>query len=191
MVPGNDGIRPDSLSSRAWILRKLTLKTSARIRKVASSHQSNPLLANDWCRFLLVVFLERLQSYPALPASHVESLGKLYHLSSTSNAEIRLRFYEVALLDPKSETAKVFAYDALKWAVGDDGTGILKGRMKFCRPIFRSASKVDHDAAVKTFLESKTSFHPIAQKLIEKVRVVTGPEGFVLMCADIQDLGLV
>ncbi|KIP01983.1 hypothetical protein PHLGIDRAFT_112533 [Phlebiopsis gigantea 11061_1 CR5-6] len=115
-----------------------------------------------------VVFLERLQSYPPLPASHVESLGKLYHLSDTSNAEIRLRFYEVALLDTQSETAKVFAYDALKWVVGEDGTGIIKGRMKFCRPIFRTANKVDHSAAVKTFSSSKTSFHPIAQKLIEK-----------------------
>lgn len=136
-----------------------------------------------------VVFLERLQSYPVLPASHVDLLGKLYHLSDTSNAEIRLRFYEVALLEPSSETAKAFAYDALKWVVGDDGTGIIKGRMKFCRPIFRSASKVDQDAAVKTFTAHKKSFHPIAQKLIEKVCPLALSWHFA-DAAVFQDLGL-
>ena len=115
--------------------------------------------------------MERLQSYPALPTSHVEHLGKLYHLSNTPNAEIRQRFYEVALLDASSETAKEFTPGALAWVTGEDGTGIIKGRMKFCRPIFRSASKVDKEAAVSAYLRNKTSFHPIAQKLIEKVRV--------------------
>ncbi len=43
--------------------------------------------------------------------------------------------------------------------------------MKFCRPVFRAASKVDKELAKKTFVKNKTSFHPIAQKLIEKVCV--------------------
>lgn len=55
----------------------------------------------------------------------------------SSNAEIRLRFYEVALLDPLTLAAKRFASEAAKWVVGDDGTGVVKGRMKFCRPVFR------------------------------------------------------
>ena len=41
--------------------------------------------------------------------------------------------------------------------------------MKFCRPIFEKTGKVDHALAVKTFREYQTSYHPIAQKLIEKV----------------------
>ena len=105
-------------------------------------------------------------------ASHVAHLGQLYHLSDTANAEIRLRFYEVALLDTSSESAKVFAHDALKWVVGDDGTGIIKGRMKFCRPIFQETGKVDHELAVKMFRKYQKSYHPIAQKLIEKVSLV-------------------
>lgn len=98
-------------------------------------------------------------------------MGKLYHLSDTTNAEIRLRFYELALLDPTTSTAKQYVSEAVKWAVGDDGTGIIKGRMKFCRPIFRAANKVDHTLCVEAFRKHKTSFHPIAQKLIEKVRL--------------------
>ncbi|KAI0075897.1 hypothetical protein K474DRAFT_1663655 [Panus rudis PR-1116 ss-1] len=114
------------------------------------------------------VFLERLQEYTPLPSSHVTHLGKLYKISGTPNAEIRWRFYEVALLDPSTPAAHDFANEAAKWVVGEDGTGILKGRMKYCRPLFRAVNKVDKELARKTFLEHKLSFHPIAQKLIEK-----------------------
>jgi leukotriene-A4 hydrolase len=113
--------------------------------------------------------LERLQSYPVLPSPHISHLGSLYRLSSSSNAEIRLRFYEVALADPKSIAAKSFAPEAAKWIVGDDGTGVVKGRMKFCRPVFRAVHKVDPILSVSVFSKSKDAFHPIARKLIEKV----------------------
>jgi len=116
----------------------------------------------------IIVFLERLQSYPALPSSHISYLGKLYHLSTIPNAEIRLRFYMVALVDPSSPAAKSFAPEAANWVVGDDDTGVVKGRMKFCRPIFRAVYKVDQRLSVAVFSKSKDAFHPIARKLIEK-----------------------
>lgn len=116
-----------------------------------------------------VVFLERLQSYDALPPAHIAHLGNLYGVASTPNAEVRQRFYEVALQDPTTGGAKAFAEDAAKWVVGNDATGVIKGRMKFCRPTFRGVAKVNKDLAVKTFAAHKMEFHPIAQKLIEKV----------------------
>ncbi|XP_006454850.1 hypothetical protein AGABI2DRAFT_198496 [Agaricus bisporus var. bisporus H97] len=116
----------------------------------------------------IVVFLEKLQSYSPLPSDLILHLGRLYGVSSTSNAEIRLRFYGVALQDASSPAAQHFAVEAAKWVIGDDGTGIIKGRMKFCRPTFRSISKVNHDVAVETFMKAKNYFHPIARKLIEK-----------------------
>ena len=124
----------------------------------------------------IVVFLERLQSYPALPSTHIFHLGQLYHLSTSPNAEIRLRFYEVALADPSLAAAKSFAIEAAKWVVGDDGTGVVKGRMKFCRPTFKAIHKVDATLSVVTFSKSKDAFHPIARKLIEKVSLhdITG-----------------
>lgn len=117
----------------------------------------------------IVVFLERLQSYPQLPVQHVTHISKLYGLSATPNAEIRLRFYELALTDPKSPSAKAFASEAANWVVGDDGSGAIKGRMKFCRPIFRAVGRVDKELAVRVFTGKKDAFHPIAKKLIEKV----------------------
>lgn len=155
-----------SLSSNSKPPMSKNLTPTKRVRLASRPHSD---LANA-CLPRIVVFLEKLHSYPALPTAHIVHLGTLYRLADTPNAEIRLRFYELALLDPATDTARQYAPEALKWAVGDDGTGIIKGRMKFCRPIFRAASKVDHALAKKTFLQFKTSFHPIAQKLIEKVR---------------------
>lgn len=119
---------------------------------------------------LAVVFLQTLQSYPALPLAHVNTLARVYSFASASNAEIRLRFYEVALQDPASEAACAYTPDALKWVVGTDGSGVVKGRMKFCRPVFQLAGKVDLDLARKTFKAHQSAFHPIAAKMIEKVR---------------------
>ena len=114
------------------------------------------------------VFLERLQALPPLPASHVAHLGALYKVADTSNAEIRFRFYELALRD-SSSAPEHLARDAARWVVGDDGSGVIKGRAKFCRPVFRSIAKIDKDLAVKYFEKHKAEFHPIARKLIEKV----------------------
>ena len=60
----------------------------------------------------------------------------------------------------------------MQWVVGEDGSDIVKGRMKFCRPVFQDASKVDKQMAIKSFKAHKSSFHPIAAKMIEKVSVL-------------------
>lgn len=119
-----------------------------------------------------VAFLDQLRSYPPLPSPQVLQLGKLYALSETSNAELRLRFYLIALSDPSSQAAKSIAPDAAKWVVGDDGSGVVKGRMKFCRPTFKAVYNVDQDLAISTFSRFKDNFHPIAKKLIEKVWII-------------------
>lgn len=116
-----------------------------------------------------MVFLERLQSYPPLPSDLILYLGSLYNLSTTSNAEIRLRFYEVALVDPSSAAAKMLADEAAKWVIGDDGSGVVKGRMKFCRPVLKAVAKVDKALAIENWEKAKMAFHPIARKLIDLV----------------------
>jgi len=115
-----------------------------------------------------MLLLEQLQDYPPFPSAHKRHLGELYGFSTTGNAEIRFRFYEFALLDPSSSAAKEFAKDAALWVTGNDGTGLIKGRGKFSRPVFRSINKVDKDLAVSTFNKSKKAFHPIVRKMIEK-----------------------
>jgi len=116
----------------------------------------------------IIVFLQRLQIYAQLPLAHFIHLNELYQFSTTPNAEIRMSFYELALRDHTSRIAKVFASEATNWVVGEDGTGVIKGRMKFCRPVFRAVYKVDGDLAVSAFRRKRDAFHPIARKLIEK-----------------------
>jgi leukotriene-A4 hydrolase len=122
---------------------------------------------------LVVLLLEQLQDYPPFPSAHKSHLGEIYGFSTTGNAEIRFRFYVFALLNPSSPAAKEFAQEAARWVTGNDGTGLIKGRGKFSRPIFRSINKVDKDLAVTTFNKSKKAFHPIVRKMIEKVRLAS------------------
>lgn len=110
------------------------------------------------------VFLERLEDYSEpLPAGHLFHFDQLYSFSTTPSTEIRFRFYNIVL---KSEAATYFVQDAANWVIGMDGTGVIKGRMKFCRPVFRAIYKVDPDLARSTFSQARTQFHPIAQNLI-------------------------
>ncbi|KAF9463241.1 hypothetical protein BDZ94DRAFT_1259460 [Collybia nuda] len=118
--------------------------------------------------YQIIVFLEHLQTFPQLPLQHVKRLGSLYRVAKTSNAELRFRFYEIALKDPASPSAKAFVTEVAKWIIGDDGTCIIKGRMKFCRPMFRAVTRVNQGIAVDAFKIAQERFHPIVRKMIEK-----------------------
>ncbi|KIJ64025.1 hypothetical protein HYDPIDRAFT_133351 [Hydnomerulius pinastri MD-312] len=113
------------------------------------------------------VFLERLESYAALPSSHLIHFDELYKFSQTENSELRMRFYLVILKDPASPAAKQYVEQVADWIIGKD-SGVIQGRMKFCRPAFRAVNAVDPEKAVAAFKSARTAFHPIAQKLIEK-----------------------
>ncbi|QRV76953.1 leukotriene-A4 hydrolase [Ceratobasidium sp. AG-Ba] len=118
-----------------------------------------------------VVFLERLQGLPPLPASHISRLGEAYSLDTTMNAEIRLRWYALALSAQAPAPAE-WATRAAEWIVGsgngvDAGKGV-KGRMKFCRPTFRAVNKVVPALAKSTFEAHSGEFHPIARRMIAK-----------------------
>ncbi|PVF96254.1 hypothetical protein CPB86DRAFT_762462 [Serendipita vermifera] len=115
-----------------------------------------------WNTNQLIVFLEKLESLTPLPASHIHALADTYKFNSTRNAEVGLRWFELTLVSP---AAKDFVQSAADWVVDPEA---LKGRMKFCRPVFRLINKVDAELAVKTFEKNKLSFHPIARKLIAK-----------------------
>ena len=70
---------------------------------------------------------------------------------------------------PPSLLPALFAAPAARWVTGTDGTGVLRGRMKFCRPTFRAVARADRPLAVEVFTANKVAFHPIARRLIEKV----------------------
>ncbi|KAG8836286.1 hypothetical protein FRC17_007436 [Serendipita sp. 399] len=138
---------------------------AAKWDKSRSEDASKLFRASDvegWNTNQLIVFLEKLETLEPLPSSHVHALTNLYGFNTTKNAEVGLRWFEVALISP---AAKDFAQSAADWVV--DPTS-LKGRMKFCRPLFKALYKVDPNLAVKTFEANKTAFHPIARRMIAK-----------------------
>ena len=116
-----------------------------------------------------MAFLEKLQTYQTLPSDHILYLGQIYHLSSSPNPEIRFRYYEVVFQDSSSIAAEKLVYAAILWVIGEDGSGNIKGRMKFCRPILQTCSKVERKLVLDNWKQAKPLFHPIAQKLIDKV----------------------
>ncbi|KAG8893506.1 hypothetical protein FRC01_013548 [Tulasnella sp. 417] len=119
----------------------------------------------------IVVFLETLQSLsPPLPDSHLRYMSETYSsFNTTGNAEIRSRWYGLILQSEDADLAREFAEPAAKWVVGTEkGSTGLKGRMKFCRPGFKSIHKVNGDLAIEYFEANKQYFHPIAAKLISK-----------------------
>jgi len=115
----------------------------------------------------IIVYLDRLATLQPLPHTHLLHLDSLYRFSHTLNGELRLRFYLLALSSP-SPGPETYALGALKWVCGDDGTGTIKGRMKFCRPLFKAVSQVDAAMAKYMFYKFGDSFHPIAKKMIQK-----------------------
>lgn len=125
-----------------------------------------PFASSDLANFnsnQKLAFLERVDSFSALPAGHVRALDTLYGFGTTDNSELRSRFYAIALGGP---AASYFAPQAAEWVV-DKRTGI-KGRMKFCRPLFRALHGVDAKLATETWKAHASAFHPIARRLIEK-----------------------
>ncbi|KAF9040606.1 leukotriene-A4 hydrolase [Panaeolus papilionaceus] len=129
----------------------------------------------------IVVFLERLQSFKPLPDALLSAFKATYdHLATTPNAEIRLRYYQVALADRKSSFAKEEGPEAVKWVTGEDGTGVIKGRMKFCRPTLKIANDVDglSDYVKEVWGRKRGEFHPIARRLVDKARMIYQDIGY-------------
>lgn len=71
--------------------------------------------------YQLVVFLERMQSMPKYPVSTLRALDKIYKLDSSTNGEVRLRWYGLVL-----PVGAEYAQSAASWVSG-------QGRMKMCR----------------------------------------------------------
>jgi len=104
-----------------------------------------------------VVFLETLESYDSLPPKYLREMNKCYGFDDTENAEIRLRWYNVALAGDGED----FKESAAKWVV-------TVGRMKMCRPITSKLFACDEKLAVKTFLAAEAFYHPIAAAQLRK-----------------------
>lgn len=144
-----------SLADAAFVLSARWIEC----RDASSKELESSFHANDIKHFnsnQKVVFLEKLQSYLAFKESVPKAIAKVYGFDKAQNAEIRFRFYILAL-----NSGKTYTKPAAQWVS-------RQGRMKFCRPLFRSLNKVDSSLAVKTFKDNESFYHPIAAKQIRR-----------------------
>jgi leukotriene-A4 hydrolase len=96
-----------------------------------------------------------------LDAAVLDLMMDLYQFAATKNAEIRFRFYTLALRSkyvPILPYVKVFLFE--------------QGRMKFVRPLFRDLVKSSIPGgpvlAKHLFDQNKNMYHPICRKMLAK-----------------------
>ncbi|EJT51631.1 leukotriene-A(4) hydrolase [Trichosporon asahii var. asahii CBS 2479] len=105
----------------------------AAAAKKGDLSQFKPEDVKDFDSTQKCVMLDHLYELgPKYQPEVAEKLDEIYGFNQTQNAEIKLRFYKIAL---KSD-----------WV-------ITKGRMKFCRPIFKLLNEQNPELAKKVFKE--------------------------------------
>eukprot|EP01128_Nolandella_sp_AFSM9_P008971 TRINITY_DN5613_c0_g1_i1.p1 TRINITY_DN5613_c0_g1~~TRINITY_DN5613_c0_g1_i1.p1 ORF type:complete len:611 (+),score=199.03 TRINITY_DN5613_c0_g1_i1:354-2186(+) len=115
---------------------------------------------DGWKSLQIQVFLDRLrEAKEPLTKEAVAALDSVYSFSSSSNMEMKFRFFLIAI---RSEYAP--ALDAAVAFV----TSI--GRMKYVRPLYRAlfASEIGKAVAVETFKEKRGVYHSICSNMVAK-----------------------
>lgn len=92
-----------------------------------------------------------------LSLSTIASMKEMYHMQKSKNSEVLFRFCMLAVEAGDSSILPV----VVRFITS-------QGRMKFVRPLYRALfnSKMGKDIAVKTFLQHKDFYHPIATKML-------------------------
>lgn len=114
----------------------------------------------DWSSAQMVCFLDALQvgtEGTALRISTLQALDELYNLAGTKNAEILMRYCELAI---PAEDASILPV-TIRFIT-------TQGRMKFVRPLYKLLykSEMGRDLAVATFLQHRDFYHPICAKMV-------------------------
>ena len=148
--------KPDFDDSMVRICYALAEKWHSR---KSSAFTPSPRDIHGWTANQSVVFLEKLQSYPAPPLAKedVKTMGEVYGFANSSNVELVARFFGVGLMSKETSV-----YEPTGELLG------TVGRMKFVRPLYRLLAKCDRDYAVKVFERNKAFYHPICRAMVEK-----------------------
>jgi hypothetical protein len=103
--------------------------------------------------------LDKILDAEVVPVSTIEKMDSLYKFTSSKNAEIRFRWYQLGL---KLNWEPVVA-PTLDFITS-------QGRMKFVRPLYRALYKstVGKERAIETFKKHRDSYHAICAKLVAK-----------------------
>jgi len=106
------------------------------------------------------VFLNELgKEASKLSVDKLRKMDGLYDITSSRNAEVRLRWQRLCL-QHREERIVPHVVEFLK----------AQGRMKFVRPLYRDlfAWAEQRSVALATFAEWKANYHPIARKMLAK-----------------------
>ncbi|KAI9228571.1 MAG: peptidase family M1-domain-containing protein [Piptocephalis tieghemiana] len=105
-----------------------------------------------------VLFLDHLSSQEKpMPHAKLALMEELYQLTSVRNCEVRFAWQMLGLkasYDP--------IYGPVQKFLGE------QGRMKYVRPLYRALNQCDPSLAKEIFKENRSSYHPIATRMIEK-----------------------
>ncbi|KAG0096967.1 Leukotriene A-4 hydrolase [Podila epicladia] len=157
-MPPVDNKFDDTLAKECTCLCKKWNEVRAQDAAEAAAEFSSKDLDN-FSPTQKVVFLEKVSELEPLSHPHLELMDSLYSLTAVRNNEIRFRWHIVCL---KANYEKIYP-EVVTFAT-------TMGRMKFCRPLFRSLyqAKGGAELARKAFLEHRTFYHPIAATMITK-----------------------
>ena len=128
---------------------------------------------SDWSTAQTVTFLDALTNLchdrsMSLSLDTIQRMKEAYNMQQSKNSEILHRFCMLAVAAGDSDIIPT----VIRFIT-------TQGRMKFVRPLYRALYKSDmgKDIAVKTFLENREFYHPIAAKMVATDMSVGKAEG--------------
>jgi leukotriene-A4 hydrolase len=175
-LPGFDASKLDAIDWDAWfnspglppvdIVSKfddsLAVQSNELAKKWALSDapEGNESDIQGWSTPQLVAFLEKLTVSEGLNVDKLARMEKAYHFTQSRNAEIRFRWYTLAIRHGFEE-----AYPHVVSFLEEHG------RMKFVRPLYRElfhGQETAKQLAIDTFSQYKNNYHPICSKMVAK-----------------------
>lgn len=113
-----------------------------------------------------IMFFEKLLAKEKFDSNTMKAMNEKYHLHDVQNAEIKSRWYQLAiksvLIEPTTDFVKNDVLPGLLSFV----TSV--GRMKFVRPIYKALKNYDLELARDTFRSHSDFYHPICRTMVSK-----------------------
>ena len=161
MPPIENNIMDRTLSNSAEQLAKSWLQYNNGETDIVPSTSMEDWTSPQKVCFLdfLLSFLDSSSDTKTASLSTVQALKQQYHLDTTKNCELLLRFSLLAIQAQDKESYPTI----IKFVTS-------QGRMKYVRPIYRalyaSTDKTTKELATTTFQKYAEFYHPIASKLL-------------------------
>ena len=136
--------------------RGFAVVDTARIASLGGDSLPNKLVTNEWSTHEWVRFIDGLGE--TVPVEKLAQLDKAYHFTGTSNGEIAMRWYPLAIRSGYGE-AQVAAGEFIQRV----------GRRKLILPIYAELLKTPEGLAFAkdVFAKAKPGYHPITTASVE------------------------